>query len=34
MSNFEKSKEEFSSKEKFYSSLTGKKIVLKNMIML
>ena len=26
MSDFEKSEEEFSSKEKFYSSLTGKKI--------
>ena len=27
MSDFEKSKEEFSSRERFYSSLTGRKIV-------
>ena len=33
MSNFEKFDEEFSSKEKFYSSLTGKKIVTKSMKM-
>ena len=33
MNNFEKFKEELSSKEKFYSSLTGKKIVTKNMNM-
>ena len=32
MSDFEKFKEELPSKEKFYSSLAGKKIVTKNMI--
>ena len=33
MSDFENFKEELPSKEKFYSSLTGKKLVTKNMIM-
>ena len=33
MSNFDKFKEQLPSKEKFYSSLTGKKIVTKNMNM-
>ena len=32
MADFEKSKEELVSKEKYYSSLTGKKIGTKNMI--
>ena len=32
MSDFKKFKEELPSKEKFYSLLTGKKIVTKNMI--
>ena len=33
MTDFKKFKEQLPSKEKFYSSLTGKKIVTKNMIM-
>ena len=33
MGDFEKFKEELQSKEKFYSSLTGKKLVIKNMNM-
>ena len=33
MSDSENIKEELPSKEKFYSSLTGKKLVTKNMIM-
>ena len=33
MSNFEKFKEELPSKEKFYSSLSGKKVVIKSMSM-
>ena len=33
MNDFEKSKEELPSKEKLYSSLTGKKLVAKNIIM-
>ena len=33
MSDFQKVKEELPSKEKFYSSLTGKKIVTKKMTM-
>ena len=33
MNDFEKSKEELPSKEKFYSSLAGKKLVAKNIIM-
>ena len=32
MSDFKKFKEELPSKKKFYSSLTGKKLVIKNMI--
>ena len=31
MSDFEKFKEQLPNKEKFYSSLTGKKLVTKNM---
>ena len=33
MGDFEKFKEQLQSKEKFYSSLTGKKLVIKNMNM-
>ena len=33
MGDFEKFKEQLQSKEKFYSSLTGKKLVTKNMNM-
>ena len=33
MTDFEKFKEKLPSKEKFYSSLTGKKLMTKNMIM-
>ena len=33
MGDFEKFKEQLQSKEKFYGSLTGKKLVIKNMNM-